>query len=592
MTLKIKITLVLAVLVSTLGAQTQIYRSLQYNKTTAIKVGTGINLTISGSTATFASAMPDSIGVGDAIEYDKDDGGVVDAICFIHGRTSSTVFTVKTATGADPIATSAADQNWSIFRAYTSFLNWQAVTENTGITAGVRNFDAVKRDLVANNEVWNIACYRSSNDDAAIFIGDGWVTDSTRYVRTYTPYSTSEVGTTQRHNGTETQPYFRMNSMVALTDAGTDKVKCFRFEGLVWRMEGTNCANVQISDALANSRIFFDDIVFYGRDGSGCSGTTAGITAGTDFNGRVFVRNCIFYKFDGGGNNSGVGRHSAIYYASSAASTGTIYVNNCTDYNSNYFIDHEEPQGFVTVKNSLTQTGDNSTAFFTAGGASFTAASDYNLSDKAADAPGANSKNSTSVTFVSTAANNYHLNSGDAGAGNSGTSLASDYLPVTTDIDSEARPVTLVDMGADEGVAAPTEMDMAVADGDATPSTSDSTDFGTVNLGQTLSVTYTITNSGGTTLTLSGTPKVAVSGTHSSDFTVTTQPSSPVSANGGTTTFVVKFTPSATGVRSATLSIANDDSNENPYNFSIQGSGSASQTQTVSKRKYFLRRNR
>jgi len=119
------------------------------------------------------------------------------------------------------------------------------------------------------------------------------------------------------------------------------------------------------------------------------------------------------------------------------------------------------------------------------------------------------------------------------------------------------------------------EMDMAVADGDATPSTSDSTDFGSVILGQTRSVTYTITNSGAFSLTLSGTPKVAVSGADAADFSVTTQPTSPVSAS-GTTTFIVRFTPSDLGVRAATLSIANDDANENPYNFSIQGTGGSS----------------
>lgn len=584
MTLKIKIALVLAALVSMLGAQTQIYRSMQVNKTAAIATNALGSLTISGTTATFSAAMPDSIGVGDVINYNA-----TLSVCFISGRTSSTVFTVQNATGGTPTAI-VTDVGWNIYRAYTAYSGWESVTENTGIPAGVRNFDSARRNLVTNNEVWNIAFYRSSNDEAGpINVSDTWVTDSTRYIRLYAPYATSEVGTTQRHNGTETQPYARMNSLVSLNSSGTDVVKCFRFEGIIWRMEAVNCENFQVNDALANSRIFFDDIVFYGRNGSGCSGTTAAILVSSDFNGRIFARNCIFYNFDGSGSNSGAGRHAAIMYTSQAASTGHIYINNCTDYNSNYFIDHEEPQGFVTVKNSLSQAGDNTTAFFTAGGASFTAASNYNLSDKAADAPGANSKNSTSVTFVNAAGNNFHLNSGDTGAGNSGTSLASDYLPVTTDIDREARPATLVDIGADEGVAAPTEMDMAVADGDATPSTSDSTDFGTVNIGQTRSVTYTITNSGGTALTLSGTPKVAVSGTHSSDFTVTTQPSSPVSANGGTTTFVVRFTPSATGVRSAALSIDNDDANENPYNFSIQGTGGNS---AVSKRKYFLRRER
>jgi hypothetical protein len=44
-------------------------------------------------------------------------------------------------------------------------------------------------------------------------------------------------------------------------------------------------------------------------------------------------------------------------------------------------------------------------------------------------------------------------------------------------------------------------------------------------------------------------------------------------AAAGSTTFQVTFTPSATGLREATLSIANNDGDENPYNFSIQGTG-------------------
>jgi hypothetical protein len=46
-------------------------------------------------------------------------------------------------------------------------------------------------------------------------------------------------------------------------------------------------------------------------------------------------------------------------------------------------------------------------------------------------------------------------------------------------------------------------------------------------------------------------------------------------AAGSSTTFQVKFNPSATGLRSAALSFANNDANENPYNFSIQGTGTA-----------------
>ena len=88
-----------------------------------------------------------------------------------------------------------------------------------------------------------------------------------------------------------------------------------------------------------------------------------------------------------------------------------------------------------------------------------------------------------------------------------------------------------------------------------------------------MSRTFTIENTGTASLNLNGVPKVSISGAHAADFTVTVQPNSPVSSGGGTTTFTVVFDPSATGLRSAAVSIDNNDSDENPYNFAIQGTG-------------------
>ncbi|HLL76958.1 MAG TPA: LamG-like jellyroll fold domain-containing protein, partial [Pyrinomonadaceae bacterium] len=113
----------------------------------------------------------------------------------------------------------------------------------------------------------------------------------------------------------------------------------------------------------------------------------------------------------------------------------------------------------------------------------------------------------------------------------------------------------------------------SIADGDTTPSAADHTDFGTASTG-TVSRTFTIENTGGVGLNLTGTPKVSVTGANASDFAVMAQPSSPV-AGGGTTTFTVQFAPTAPGARAATLSIANDDADENPYDFSIHGTGQA-----------------
>jgi hypothetical protein len=114
----------------------------------------------------------------------------------------------------------------------------------------------------------------------------------------------------------------------------------------------------------------------------------------------------------------------------------------------------------------------------------------------------------------------------------------------------------------------------SITDGDTTPSATDDTDFGSTATGGGATVhTFTIENTGTAILNLMGTPKVSIIGANASDFTVSAQPVSPVAAANGTTTFTIQFTPSATGRRAATVSIANDDTDENPYDFSIQGTG-------------------
>ncbi len=119
---------------------------------------------------------------------------------------------------------------------------------------------------------------------------------------------------------------------------------------------------------------------------------------------------------------------------------------------------------------------------------------------------------------------------------------------------------------------------ISITDGDNTPSTTDDTDFGGVTVESSSVIhTFTIENSGGAELDLTGTPKVEISGTHAGDFSVTAQPTSPVASGGGTTTFEVTFDPSGVGVRTAEVNIANNDVVEHPYNFTIQGEGLSSE---------------
>ncbi len=110
-----------------------------------------------------------------------------------------------------------------------------------------------------------------------------------------------------------------------------------------------------------------------------------------------------------------------------------------------------------------------------------------------------------------------------------------------------------------------------IADGDPTPATEDHTDFGNTDFSANITRTFTISNPGNENLILSGDPKVELAGDDAADFTVTSQPGSPV-APGGNTTFQVKYHPSSRGVDNAIISITNNDDDENPYTFAVRGS--------------------
>ncbi len=118
---------------------------------------------------------------------------------------------------------------------------------------------------------------------------------------------------------------------------------------------------------------------------------------------------------------------------------------------------------------------------------------------------------------------------------------------------------------------------VSIVAGDNTPDIVDGTDFGAAEVsGGFVSRIFTIANTGSANLNLTGAlPRVQVSGANPGEFTILSPAATPVSP-GGTTTFWVHFHPDAPGLRTATFSIANDDGDENPFEFSVQGIGVAS----------------
>ena len=122
------------------------------------------------------------------------------------------------------------------------------------------------------------------------------------------------------------------------------------------------------------------------------------------------------------------------------------------------------------------------------------------------------------------------------------------------------------------GPAPPPEIAVEVQPSNSNVNDGGSHDFGTVVTGSTLNVTFTVKNTGLGDLFLNGTPRVAVSGPHAGMFSVTSQPVSPVGALTGTTSFTVQFLPTSGGVKTAALSIPNNDDNEEaPFDINLTG---------------------
>ncbi|GAA4049221.1 hypothetical protein GCM10022409_39720 [Hymenobacter glaciei] len=111
---------------------------------------------------------------------------------------------------------------------------------------------------------------------------------------------------------------------------------------------------------------------------------------------------------------------------------------------------------------------------------------------------------------------------------------------------------------------------LAVTQGSTSyPSGGTAYNFGTQTVNTTSpAVSFTLTNSGTSALTISGI-------TTTGDYAVSGTAPTTVAANGGTATVNVTFTPTATGTRAGTLVISSNDSNGATYTVNLTGNGQA-----------------
>jgi hypothetical protein len=424
-----------------------LHRSVGPGSTTALAVGTSNALTISGRNASFASALPDKIGVGDVIQYSHDNTSV-DNLVFIMARTDSRTYTVQTVDGSIPTSTTTPDTQWSIFRAYTSLANALTGSENTGITAGLRDFDTWSggNNVVTKNVSWHIHCYGDAVDDMSNQGVPGitnWTTQGANYLEISTPYRTSEVGVSQRHAGVlDTSKYYLyradslFNANSSLRIDGNTGALAVRLDGLqIWN-------DTAASDGSTTYAIFVQAMT--DGDFRMSNNIIRGNTANSDLIGirsnhqhtTMRLWNNLIYGFKtiAFTDNNDNADHLGIIYA---------YNNTIVDAQTAFQI--VSNNDFVGINNVVIA----GTACFTDGGTgNIQASSDYNsCGGGGGTAPGTHSVSGT-PTFVNSAAGDYHLDSSDTVAKGAGTDLSADSnLSFTTTIDGTTRTVPW-DIGA------------------------------------------------------------------------------------------------------------------------------------------------
>ena len=141
---------------------------------------------------------------------------------------------------------------------------------------------------------------------------------------------------------------------------------------------------------------------------------------------------------------------------------------------------------------------------------------------------------------------------------------------------ASATVVTVTEGGTTSGIVAQLASlapEINIKQGAASIASGGTYDFSTKTINTDTDVVFTVENIGNANLTLTSLP-LTIGGTDAGQFSVTAQPVSPVTP-AGNTTFTVRFRPTTIGAKTAQISIANNDGDENPYLLNLTGSGAA-----------------
>jgi parallel beta-helix repeat protein len=293
------------------------------------------------------------------------------------------------------------------------------------------------------------------------------------------------------------------------------------------------------------------------------------IDVNTGYVGRTLVENNISY------NNGGSGIHA---YKSSH-----VDIINNTAYNNGTVVGYQEIFGHagtdVRIYNNIMYARNGGACNMNATGTTY----DYNLYFNGPAPKMGTNDLVADPKFVKLALDgtaDFKLRN-TSPAINSGTDAAGKFS--TTDINGVTRPVgSKPDRGAYESpfteIAVVAEMVLKENANIILPGTETNV-FGDVFYDNPKTVTFTIENKGGADLQLTGSPRVAITG---SGFALAEDAPATIGA-GNSATFKVTLSTNAEIQYSGTINIANNDAYANPYVVTISGKGlnSAKAVQTI-----------
>ena len=409
-----------------------LYRSIGSANTTPLAVGTGNNLSITNSIANFASSLSENIGIGDALEYDSNNNGIIDSIAFIHQRIDSQNYLVATSNGENVSDIGSPDQDWKIFRAYTNLDNVDNTIENTSIDLAVSDFDNGNRtNLVLENTQMNLALYADGVEDA--WSPQNWITAGTNKLKLLAPSSSSEVGISQRHKGVwdETKSrivdsdYFALMHLIA---GQSINIRAFEVEGIQFKNSYTGVgrgAGIWIQDLTVPAQYTIRDNII--------SKTVEQRGEGIFFEGdeaKIKIINNIIYDFANGidlWSRMTFGRGSIFYVANN-----TVYNSSGSGFNlRGYGTDN-----ILELINNISQGGGVDYNY----GSIFENLVRMNNISSDATAVGTGSQTSVTLNFIDASRKDFRLGIDETNASGNGVDLSNNpNFLFSTDIKGNVR---------------------------------------------------------------------------------------------------------------------------------------------------------